>query len=851
MHLLLRAGAAVDVRGDGGMTPLLVACRGALSDSVEVLLQYDCDINAQGSCGETALMTLARQSSKPSTSSVLRRLLLADADTTLVDCDGMAALDHARAQDKERMSTAYHILNEHLAPRGLTADTGSLTCERVRITGLVSRPDINETHGVVLFFSPTSGRYGVELSGDHGCLALRPANLELLDPFTTGLVGKKVVLTGLSRPDLNGCTGAVLSFSADRGRVQVAIGRGRDPILVKPANVQPVVSPVRAATPPAAPPTATHICDGVERDGVERAPAPPPPPQEVSALFTAAMNADASMVRELIAAHASIEDGAYTREHGTWSPLMAACQVGACDVARILLDARASHAASTEAGLTPLGSAIVNAAGSRAHFDLVTLLLDAKADIHFAAQPTDAFIASAVGDVREACLEMAGATPIHLALDMLGGKSVAPSEDECSRMLQLLIARGASVTENAPTHGTPVFKACAMQRFDLVRLLLGARASASQPHSNGTPPLCLAARAGDLETMRALLDGDANPDACDGAIQEQPTPLMWSAQNDFVDAVRLLLDHHADTNLASQNGSTALITTCAIMHRGPNEVPMRSVESFTIAKLLLGAGASVNHADSGGLAALHKACGAGGDDLPMVQLLLSHQADPNVGGRVHQTDRDDVAPHVGAVGVTPLLQAAGSGRVRLVEALLAAQADPTLRMRSSRQAGAGRTFEASPLSIALQSDHSEIVRVLVDSRPQLISEPVMGELPMTIAREVHAHRSLVHLQMASIHLMTLVGQVPLLPTLTVFYQVRGASVDGGATTGLTEDQIDALHSETVVEHGASCIICLADVSAGERTIRLECGHCFHKLCLSAWLRLNGTCPTCRAAPNGK
>ena len=47
-----------------------------------------------------------------------------------------------------------------------------------------------------------------------------------------------------------------------------------------------------------------------------------------------------------------------------------------------------------------------------------------------------------------------------------------------------------------------------------------------------------------------------------------------------------------------------------------------------------------------------------------------------------------------------------------------------------------------------------------------------------------------------------------------------------------------------------CAICIADLN-NEATITLECGHCFHGVCLSMWFRRNPACPICRAMPDSE
>ncbi|KAG0465180.1 hypothetical protein HPP92_019344 [Vanilla planifolia] len=45
----------------------------------------------------------------------------------------------------------------------------------------------------------------------------------------------------------------------------------------------------------------------------------------------------------------------------------------------------------------------------------------------------------------------------------------------------------------------------------------------------------------------------------------------------------------------------------------------------------------------------------------------------------------------------------------------------------------------------------------------------------------------------------------------------------------------------------ACTVCLSDLTDGDVVRRLpECSHYFHSGCIDEWLRLRGSCPTCRS-----
>jgi ankyrin repeat protein len=137
--------------------------------------------------------------------------------------------------------------------------------------------------------------------------------------------------------------------------------------------------------------------------------------------------------------------------------------------------------------------------------------------------------------------------------------------------------------------------------------------------------LLAAAQSGDLETLRALLAGGANPNFAD---ENGDTALMAAAQQGHLALVEALLDAGADANARDGNGWTALFK------------------------------GAYNHELDTGFA-------------PVVKALLDAGADANA--TIH-------------FGITPLMLAAGGGEGAVCEVLLAAGADPRAVNEAGRTA---------------------------------------------------------------------------------------------------------------------------------------------------------------------
>lgn len=132
-------------------------------------------------------------------------------------------------------------------------------------------------------------------------------------------------------------------------------------------------------------------------------------------------------------------------------------------------------------------------------------------------------------------------------------------------------------------------------------------------------PLHNAARSGDVEQMRALLN--SREFAID-AKDDGEMPLHIAAENGFTAIVQLLLDYGADVNVQSSIKMTPL-------HKAARNGHLET------AKFLLELGAAVNQQDSEGMAPLHFAAIFG--RLEMIQLLLQYGADINKQDRFGDT----------------------------------------------------------------------------------------------------------------------------------------------------------------------------------------------------------------------
>ncbi len=118
-----------------------------------------------------------------------------------------------------------------------------------------------------------------------------------------------------------------------------------------------------------------------------------------------------------------------------------------------------------------------------------------------------------------------------------------------SHTAAILLKAHANPNLQTTTGMTPLILACQSGSDELVRLLLKAGADPNAALSHGETPLMMAARTGSVPVMRLLVDKGVAVDA-----KEQlrgTTALMWAAANSNVDAVRFLISKGADVSARS------------------------------------------------------------------------------------------------------------------------------------------------------------------------------------------------------------------------------------------------------------------------------------------------------------
>src|SRR5215831_14409623 len=194
------------------------------------------------------------------------------------------------------------------------------------------------------------------------------------------------------------------------------------------------------------------------------------------------------------------------------------------------------------------------------------------------------------------------------------------------------------VDVNAPgADGTPALHwLVRVNDFDTARRLIRAGADVSKPNRYGVTPMSLASangsaemtatKVGNVDAVRTLLDHGATVDARDPAFQQ--TALMMAVRENHPDVLNLLIDRGAQVNVQTRTGPTPNwvlpnsvpgfghgigIVRGGLPERGSRYLIPGAMTPLLYAardgriesaKLLLAAGAGIEHADANGITPL-------------------------------------------------------------------------------------------------------------------------------------------------------------------------------------------------------------------------------------------------------
>ena len=309
----------------------------------------------------------------------------------------------------------------------------------------------------------------------------------------------------------------------------------------------------------------------------------------VTALYAATASADAAMTEKLLAAGADPNGRLLSGE----SPLMEAARRGNLAIVRLLLAGGADpNVQEANAGQNALMWAI-----SERHGAVTAELVQHGADVNVRSKN--------------------GYSAISFAAQQGDTDSI-----------RALIEAGANVNDVAPKSGlTPILIASAMGRTKAALLLLDKGADPNVVAANGYSPLHLAAkRKGAVAIVSALLAHKANPnvrlsakkpiETINGITLNGATPLALACDINNFDTVKALVEGGADPLIPTEEHTTPVMMAAgaAIYATRPRSPEERALAIKTV-KFLVEHGSAVNGAGQFGWTAVHSAAYMGLNDV--------------------------------------------------------------------------------------------------------------------------------------------------------------------------------------------------------------------------------------------
>ena len=438
-------------------------------------------------------------------------------------------------------------------------------------------------------------------------------------------------------------------------------------------------------------------------------------------MWLASINGDAAILESLLKAGADANEKLPLGR----TPLMAAARTGKVDAIRVLLD----HGADINAKETLRGTTPLMWAADEGHAEAITLLIQHGADFRAQSAPAERGRGPALGKANDPRKAVAAQGAALAAGKALGLEDLAALRGDNNGIGgRAGTARGGAARGGAGRQGRGgrggARGGANDQGFDAnddaAVAAFGFRFRQAPKDGGGLTPLVYAARANDLDSVKALLaaGADVNQTTLYGW-----SPLLVATQNRYYRLGAYLLDHGANVNLTNKGGWTPLYLATDNRNIESGDYPVRKpdMDHLDYIKLLLDHGADVNARmkdstetrtvftnqwlDENGATAFLRASQSG--DIELMKLLLAHGADPKIDTALHVTALQ-VAAGIGWVeGIT--YEWSPEATLEAVKMLL------DLGLDVNAQADTGRTA----LHGAAHKGRTDVIQVLVDHGAKL------------------------------------------------------------------------------------------------------------------------------------
>jgi ankyrin repeat protein len=408
-----------------------------------------------------------------------------------------------------------------------------------------------------------------------------------------------------------------------------------------------------------------------------------------SVLADAVMRGDREAALKLIDGRADVNE----RQAGGATALHWAVHRDDIDLTEALLDAGADVSAANREGVTPLALAAING-----NAVVIERLLDAGANPNttLANGETALMLAARTGNVEALETLLDHGANVN-AVEALRGTTALmwAAANQNPAAVRLLVSRGADVSlrsKTIPLGRGPYLAETARDRIEAYRRGIGQAGTSVEVDLDGkkvkgvpdAPALSAEAIREDDTKKRGDSASDRDVSGEEAVVYRRNrgsggglTALVFAAREGDLESARALVEAGADVNQVTEYGWTALLA--ATQNR-----------FYRLGKYLLDHGADPNLANKGGWTPLYIATDnrniEGGDyptrkpdmdHLEFIRLLLAHGADPNARMK-SSTETRTIFTHqwLQEEGCTPFIRASQSGDMTLMKLLLQHGADP-------------------------------------------------------------------------------------------------------------------------------------------------------------------------------
>ncbi|XP_045533484.1 serine/threonine-protein phosphatase 6 regulatory ankyrin repeat subunit B [Pieris brassicae] len=335
-----------------------------------------------------------------------------------------------------------------------------------------------------------------------------------------------------------------------------------------------------------------------------------------------------------------------------------------------------------------------------------------------------------------------GASALHFAGQITKEEVKVPSADR--EVVKCLMENGADVSLQTRHNQETAFHFCAIAgNNDVLTEMITDMSTAdvsralNKQNSIGWTPLLIACNRGHMELVNTLLSNHARVDVFD---VEGRSALHLAAEHGYLQVCDALLTNKAFINSKARNGRTALhlaamngfahlvkflirdhnavIDVLTLKKQTPLHLAAASGQ-IEVCKLLLELGANIDATDELGQKPIHAA--AQNNYSEVVQLFL--QQHPNL---VMATTRDgNTCAHIAAM----------QGSVKVIEELMKFDRTGVISARN-------KLNDSTPLQLAAEGGHADVVRVLVRAGASCTDENRAGLTAVHLAAE-HGHTNVL------------------------------------------------------------------------------------------------------------